>query len=785
MLVIDVAGRSGDVGDRVRRDRLAAGLTQEELSERSGLSVRAICDIECGRTRRPRHSTLRQIAVAMRLPVRARDAMAGTQTWQPVMQLPADLADFTGRREQVSRLVAMTSGDNGAGADGHDQGRADRDDQRSRAGAVVIWAVAGAGGIGKTALAVHAAHQLAPRFPDGQLFLNLRGSSTRPVTTADALARFLRDLGADPAALPADEAERAARFRSLLAGRRLLIMLDDARDAAQVRSLLPGSAGCAVVVTSRSSLKDLESARLLDLDVLTSADAAALFAGIVGQARTAAEPAAASAVLVACGGLPLAIRIAAARLAARPGWSIAALAARLADARKRLDELQAGDLAVRASFLVSYANLRAADGNPSHRPDQTFRLLGLAEGPDMGLPAAAALLGVPAPRAERSLELLVDAHLLQSAAPGRYRFHDLLRVYAAEQARAEEAPAARAGAVHRMLGWYLHTATAAARLISPQRTHVTLAEAEPSAEPMAFSSYASALAWLDAEHANLVAAVSQAASHDEHEIAWKLAVSLWDLFHLRGHVGDWIATHETGLASARQLRDRNAEQWLMGHLAGGYLQADQPLAAIDWLYQVLPLHRELGQLREQAITQLNLGLALRDLGRLDEAARPLQESLDFFRAAGDRYGEGLALTTTGTLSQLRGRLSDAIGQYQLALSALREADSVVHVGEVLFALCQARLKLGQLDAAVDEATAAAELNRQTGHRQNEAGAMAVLGRALRDRGHPEQARRHWLGAMAIFTELGDPQAAEVAADLSSLDGGESCQARPQAQSRAG
>jgi transcriptional regulator with XRE-family HTH domain/tetratricopeptide (TPR) repeat protein len=733
----------GSFGEQLRRDRVAAGLTQEELAEASGLSVRAISDIERGRTCRPRPSTLRQIAKALSLPAAAS---------RPLAQLPADLADFTGRREDVELLASLLAA---AG-----EGLAPT--------GLVVAAVAGAGGIGKTALAVHVAHQVAPRFPDGQLYLDLRGSSSQPVTPAEALARFLRDLGTDPAAVPADEDERAARYRSLAAGERLLVMLDDARDAAQVRPLLPGADGCAVLVTSRSSLKDLESARLLELDILTGADARALFARIAGPARALAEPDAGRQVLAACAGLPLAIRIAAARLAARPVWSVAALAARLGDARRRLDELQAGDLAVRASFMVSYAHLPPATGPAGEPPDQAFRMLGLADGHDISLPAAAALLGVPPARAEQVLELLVDAHLLQSVAPGRYRFHDLLRVYAAERVQAEEDTAARKDGVRRMLSWYLHTARAACRVINPHRTHIPLSPAEPCAAPLAFDSYADALAWLDAEHANLLTAVAQAARQGEHEIAWKLPATLWDLFNLRGRIGDWLTAHKTGLASARLLGDRTGEKCILHDLAGNYLHLGQRLAALDCVRQILVIARELGDAEGTAVTLVNLGVTLTELGRCDEAIQPLQEGLDLFRDIGHRNGEAFALCGIGAIYGLRGKFSDAISHYQQGLNILREINNMAGAGESLVEMSTLRLKLGQLDTAILEATEAVELSRQTGSRRNEARAQAVLGRAHRARDDPERARRCWLEARAILTDLGHPQVDEVAADLDAL-----------------
>jgi transcriptional regulator with XRE-family HTH domain/tetratricopeptide (TPR) repeat protein len=751
--VEDVADADSEFGEQLRRDRLAAGLTQEELAERSRVSVRAISDMERGRTSRPRHSTLRHIADALRLARADDQAIASAAQPGQLAQLPADLADFTGRREQVEQLTSLLA----AAGDGE------------APGAVIVSAVAGAGGIGKSALAVHAAHLVAPQFPDGQLYLNLRGSGTQPLAPGEALARFLRDLGADPAAVPVAEGERAARYRSLLAGRRLLIVLDDARDAAEVRPLLPGTAGCAVVVTSRSSLPDLESARLLDLDILDDNDAWALFERIAGPARAAAEPDAVREVLTACGGLPLAIRIAAARLTARPSWSITALAARLSDERKRLDELETGDLAVRATFMVSYTNVRAVGGDTGEPPDRAFRMLGLADGPDISLPAAAALLGVPLDGTEQVLELLVDAHLLQSAAAGRYRFHDLLRVYAAERVQAEEDTAGRGEAVRRMLSWYLHTAAAACRLINPYRSHILLGPAEPGTTPLAFDSYGEALAWLDAEHANLLTGVYHAARQGEHDIAWQLPSTLWDLFNLRGRIGDWLTAHQSGLASARLLGDRAAEKRMLANLAGNYLHLGQPLAALDCIRQISVIARELGDVRGVATALVNLGVTLTELGRPDEAMQPLQEGLGLDRDIGDRNGEAIALCGIGAIYGLSGRFSDAISHYHQGLSIFREINNMAIAGESLIEISTLRLQLGQFEAADQEAAEAVELSRQTGMRRNEARALAVLGHAHRGCGEHEGARQCWLDAIVIFTDLGHPQADEVAADLSALE----------------
>lgn len=311
---------------------------------------------------------------------------------------------------------------------------------------------------------MHTAHLVAPYFPDGQLYVNLHGA-TQQVTVAGVLARFLRVLGQDTALIPADVEERAALYRTMLADCRVLIVLDDARDAEQVQPLLPGNPRCAVVVTARAQMPELIGATVVD--VLPPDDARDLLAWIAGEKRTLAEPDATDDILAACAGLPLAIRIAGARLAARGNWTVRSLADRLADERRRLDELRAGNLAVRASFEVSFASLPGPrSGGPD--PAQAFRLLGLWTGPSISLAAAAALLGKAEGATSDALEVLVDARLLESPEPDRYRFHDLLSVYAADRARSKETEQDRTAAITRLLTWYLHTIDAAAAIISPQ-----------------------------------------------------------------------------------------------------------------------------------------------------------------------------------------------------------------------------------------------------------------------------------------------------------------------------
>ena len=463
-------------------------------------------------------------------PGRAAPASAAPQPLPQLAQLPADIPDFTGRAEHVQDLRDLLAGPR----------------RPDSPGAVVVAAVIGAGGLGKTTLAVHTAHLLRKEFPDGQLYINLLGASQHPAPPSDVLARFLRDLGMNPARIPVEEEERSARYRSLLTDRRVLIVLDDAMDAAQVRPLLPGSASCAVLVTSRGRMPDLAGSRVVDLDVLAPPEARTLFAGIVGADRAEADQQATAEVLTACAGLPLAIRIAGARLASRGGWNVRTLARRVSDERGRLDELQVGNLAVRACFEVSFASLSGSGQPGSVDPARAFRLLGVWPGPSIGLAAAVALLGQPESAVADALEVLVDAHLLDSPGPDVYRFHDLLRVYAADRARAQETEQDRRDAIIRLLTWYLHSMEAAARVISPQHTRVPLDTPPAEVRPLGFATLDGALNWCEAERARLVAAVRLAADSGLHQIAWKLPAAAMSFFYRRSHWTNWVATHQIG-----------------------------------------------------------------------------------------------------------------------------------------------------------------------------------------------------------------------------------------------
>ena len=680
------------------------------------------------------------ISLAIPAPVQA-------QPPPPPAQLPADISDFTGRSGQMEELREILAGV--AAADGSP-------------GAVQVVLVVGPGGQGKTTLAVHAAHLLASQFPDGQLYASLLGA-TQPADPAEVLARFLRDLGADPVRIPLDAEERAALYRTRLAGRRVLVVLDDARGIEQVRPLLPGSASCAVLITARNWLPELAGGAVLDLDVLSGAEARALFTKIVGGKRVNAEPAAAGEVLTACAGLPLAIRIAGARLATRSNWSIRTLAGRLSDERRRLDELRAGNLAVRASFEVSFATLPgpAAPGGPA--PARAFGLLGLWTGPTISLPAAAALLGEAEEAAADALDVLFDAHLLESPEPDRYRFHDLLRVYAADRARTGETEQDRAAAISRVLTWYLHTTEAAARVISPQHTRVPLGPAPDTVRQLSFTELDDALAWCEEERAGLVAATRLAAAHGLHEIAWKLPAAAMSFYYRRSHWGDWVTTHEVGLASARVLGDQRAQAWMLNNLGIAYGDQRRQECA-GYFEQALSIYRRMGDPRGETRAANNVASAWFNLGRYDEALASAQRSLQIQRRNGNRYGEGIALGVLGGSCQRLGRFVEAAEHSGAALAIFRELGERMAEADSLSDLGEAYLGLGRVTEAVGALTQSLAIWRDIGDRHGQAATLLRLGRAQHEAGNAGQAYELLSQAAALFDELGDhAQAAQARA----------------------
>jgi DNA-binding SARP family transcriptional activator/tetratricopeptide (TPR) repeat protein len=682
-------------------------------------------------------------------------------------ELPADVSAFTGRAAELAaldRLLAPPAAGTGPGAS---PGPADGAGER-RVSAAVISAVSGTAGVGKTALAIHWAHRAADEFPDGQLYVNLRGyDPAQPVTAAHALAGFLRALGVPGRDIPAETDQRAARYRSLLAGQRMLVVLDNASTAEQVRPLLPGTPGCAVVVTSRDALAGLvarDGATRLDLDLVPVDDAVALLAELIGgQAR--ADPHATAVLARQCARLPLALRVAAERAAARPQVPLADLAADLAGQQRRLDLLDAADdprTAIRAVFSWSYQQLT---GDAA----RMFRLLGLHPGPDISVPAAASLARIAEPGARRLLHELTRAHLIAEHVRGRYAFHDLLRAYAAEQAHHTESDTGRREATGRMLDHYLHTAAGAARLINPSMEPVVLASPRPGAAPGHPADSRRTLAWFEAEHQVLLAAVTLAAESGFDSHAWQLPCAMSPFLHARGHWHDWAATQRTALAAATRLGD-TAAQALSGHLlANACHDLGDRDQALGQYASSLTLYKRLGNRLGEARIQHHLGGLAEHQGRYVDALGHLEEALRLCQAIGDKASEAEALNGVGWCHGLLGDYQQARAFCRQALTLSAEAGNRRTEGYAWDSVGYAEHHLGNLAEAAACYQRALSLHRESGYRLGEADTLTHLGDTRHAAGEQAQAREVWQQALAIFEDLQHP-AGQVRAKLASTNG---------------
>ncbi|WP_432850800.1 AfsR/SARP family transcriptional regulator [Amycolatopsis sp. CA-161197] len=611
----------------------------------------------------------------------------------PICQLPLDLPDFTGRDDVVDQLVTRLR-------------------EHGETGRPTVVVLSGAPGVGKSAIAVRVAHAVRDAFGDGQLHVDLAGTSSSPRAPMGVLAELLRALGIPDAGLPRDLPERSALLRSRLAGKRMCVVLDDAGSAAQVRPLLPGTGACAVLVTSRVRLPDLDGAVPVDVDLLPEPEAARLLEGIVGAERVAAEPDNAAAILRQCGHLPLAIRVAGAKLTNRPSWSLRILADRLHDERRRLDELRVGDLAVRASVTLSYDLLPMSAA-------AAFRWLG-ALGP-IQFPAWVVAAALGRPSADDVLDVLVDAHLVElvaSDATGqpRYRLHDLLRVYAAELAE-RDAPEKTRRAVRRVLEGYLALAVAAAErmpihFFGQYRDHAVPYPELPDGTDELLADPA---AWFAAERHSGVAAVTLAAQLGFDDLAWQLTAAFTPYFDLRGHQDDWHATHEVALAAARRAGAVRGEAIVQRNLGQIHLYQDSYAEAFVAFDAARELYERVGDAQGTGIALAGLGTILRIQGDNDLALERCHEASKLFAEAGDRHGEAV--------------IRIAVGAGWMAQR------------------CYAPAKRWFTDAL--------ELAAAIGDRHREAHALQRLGLLHQHEGNLGPAREFVTRAIAVFTDLGD------------------------------
>jgi tetratricopeptide (TPR) repeat protein len=646
-------------------------------------------------------------------------------------QLPGAVRGFAGREVELGALSALL------------------DQAAETGGAVVISAIGGTAGIGKTALALTWAHQVAARFPDGQLYVNLRGfdPAGAPASPAEVVRGFLDAFEVPAGRIPVSLDAQAALYRSLLAGRRVLVVLDNARDAAQVRPLLPGAPGCMVIITSRSQLTSLitaESARSMTLDLLTPGEARQLLAGRLGPDRVAAEPEAAGQIITSCARLPLALAIVAARAVTHPQFPLAALARELRDTSGSLEAFGGdADADARTVFSWSYDQL-------SSDAARLFRLLGLHPGPDISVHAAASLAGVPPQQARPWLAELARAHLLTEQAPGRFSFHDLLRAYAGELACARDPAAQRQAAMHRMLDYYLHTSHAAAMELQVQWSPITLAAPQPGVATQAFPGHPAAWAWFEAEYPVLLAAIQLAAATGFGTHAWQLPCAMHHYFERQGQWRDWADTHQTALAAARRQGDREGQARAHAGLGCACHWTGPSGEARVHLRQALHLFEQLGDQLGQAMTHLHISGTFEREGHLQEALSHTYQILALTRAAAYRRGQACALANIGWIHVLLGDPHQALTHCEQAL-ALKQGIHARHMEGALQAnIGYVHYQLGHPERAIGYLEQGLAISRELGDRSREATVLTHLGDAHHSAGHVTAARESWRQALTVL-----------------------------------
>lgn len=648
---------------------------------------------------------------------------------------------FVNRTDELGQLNAVLTGESGDPL------------------VISVCVIAGTAGAGKTSLALRWAHQVRDRFPDGQLYVNLRGYDPgEPVTAREALHRFLTALGVRADSVPQDLDAAAALYRSVLADRRVLVVLDNAATVGQVRPLLPGSASSLVVVTSRSRLSGLavrDGARRLTLGTLPEPEAVALLRAVTAGYRSADDEVKLAELARLCARLPLALRIAAERAASHPHMRLDDLIADLRDESALWDALSTGDdeeaEAVRTVFAWSYRAL----------PEQAarlFRLLGLHPGPEFGLHAAAALAALTATRARQLLDSLVGAHLVEQTAPDRYQFHDLLRAYAIDQAQHEEPLTEREAALRRVLDWYLHTADAAQTWISPAVAHLELTPPSDGVRPLDLADYNAAVDWSERDHTNLLHAVRTAAATGHDRLAWQLSAVLWNAQSPSAPSTDWPAVGIIGLEAARQAGDRAAEGLLLTDLGMAYARINRLGESVECHRNALRISRELGDRLGEAHSLNLIGLSHLRARRLNDAARHFEQAIAVFASVQERdsaHWEATGLSNLASTHYRAGRLPEAAPVIQQALAMHRSVNNQRGEGNILRLLSDLQREQGEADAALRSARDALDIALGLRDQRLEGFWLIALGDAQQANGQFSDALTSYQRSATLHRRLGD------------------------------
>jgi DNA-binding SARP family transcriptional activator len=654
-------------------------------------------------------------------------------------QLPHGVSHFTGREAELLRLSELCAEASGPAV----------------GGAVVISAIDGAAGVGKTALATHLAHQVAASFPDGQLFVDLCGFDPHfsPMTPEAALGHLLSGLGVNADTRHTGVAAQSALYRSILAGRRVLVVLDNAVSAEQVRPLLPASEGCLALVTSRNRLAGLvakDGATRVSLDVLAPPESLTLLRRVLGAAQVDGNVDGARDLAELCGHLPLALRIAAERILGYGRYEIADMVDELRAERDRLEALSTSDddsSVIRTVFSWSYQSLKPEEA-------QAFRLLGLHPSVEFGTAAAAALLGARVPEAHRRLTGLVQLHLLEQVARDRYRFHDLLRIYAAECAERDESGAAASQAVRRLLDWCLASTVATREALSPELGPIEVDHPNPDRPPFVPKTYAEALAWSSRELSALADVLRLAVDHGFDACAAKLAAALAALCHCTSRWTEWLRIAETGLAAAQRTGDRlnqarlHNDKGVALHFLG---RGDEGVASHQMAVDLLA---RLGDRGDHAVA-VNLAVAYQQMGRQADALPLLEDALSIARQWGNRFVEAAVSDALGTVLSNLDRHDEAIEYGRRCVDLVREAGAEHMLGgHGLTHLGHSCLRAGRVDEAIHNYNDALELWRSLGDPWGEVRSMHGLARALRQAGRTDQVRQLLTDALEIMRTTG-------------------------------